>query len=124
MKFNIINPSDPYTMEAYDLEVAAVAVSFLGGGQYALEGIDDDKGQDVPIFLFGGHDEWFVENFGKNFDDTANCVLDDRAEALARAFDSVRLGRAERSSMNNIKATAERLSNAVRTRVKRKGGDA
>ena len=116
MKFNLINPSDPYTMEADDLEVAAVAVCFLGSGRYALEGIGADAGHDVPIFLFNGHDEWFVSKFGTNFEDTSTHVVDHRADALARAFDSVTLGREQRSSLNNIKATAQALSNAVRTR--------
>lgn len=116
MKFNLINPSDAYTMEAEDLEVAAVAVCFLGAGRYALEGIGEDQGQDVPIFLFNGHDEWFTEKFGMNFEDTSNRVVNHRAEALATAFDSVTLTNPPRSSMNNIKATAQALSNAVRTR--------
>ena len=116
MKFNLINPSDPYTMEADDLEVAAVAVCFLGCGKYALEGIGSDAGQGVPIFLFNGHDEWFVSKFGTNFEDTSEHVVEHRADALARAFDSVTLGCEKRSSMNNIKATAQSLSNAVRTR--------
>lgn len=59
MKFEIINPSDPYTMEADDLEIAAVSVSFLGDGKYALEGIDDAQGNNVPMFLLGGHDECY-----------------------------------------------------------------
>jgi hypothetical protein len=117
VKFEIINPSDPYTMEAEDLEIAAVAVSFLGAGRYALQGIGKDAGTDVPIFLFGGHDEWFAEKFGMDFDATSTHVLDHRAEALATALDSVTLGRAERSSLNNIKATAQALSNAVRKRA-------
>ena len=117
MKFNLINPSDPYTIEAVDLEVAAVAVAFLGCGKYALEGIGAAAGQDVPIFLFGGHDEWFTKKFGKNFEATSEHVVEHRPEELAAALDSVALGRAERSSMNNIKATAQALSNAVRTRA-------
>ena len=44
MKFEIINPSDACTMYAPDLEVAAVAVSFLGDGKYPLEGLDDAAG--------------------------------------------------------------------------------
>lgn len=119
MKFEIINPSDPYTMEAADLEVAAVAVCFLGAGRYGLEGIGEDAGQDVPIFLFDGHDAWFISKFGMNFEDTSEHVVEHRAPALADAFDSVTLGRAERSSMNNIKGTAQALSNAVRKRVAR-----
>ena len=118
MKFEIVNPSDPYTIEAADMEVAAVAICFLGLGRYALKGIGEDAGQDVPIFLFGGHDEWFVAKFGMNFEDTSNHVADHRAGELADAFDSVKLGRAERSSMNDIKAQAQALSGAVRKRLK------
>ena len=69
MKFEIINPSDACTMYAPDLEVAAVAVSFLGDGKYPLEGLDDAAGQGVPAFLFGGHDEWFSSKFGMSFQD-------------------------------------------------------
>ena len=116
MKFNINNPSDPYTMEAADLEVAAVAVGLLGAGQYGLTGLGEDAGQDVPVFLLDGHDEWFVSKFGMNFADTCEHVVEHRALALVDAFDSVTLGRAERSSMNDIKWTAQALSNAMRTR--------
>ena len=121
MKFNIINPSDPYTLEAADLEIAAVAVCFLGAGRYGLEGVGGDAGKDVPIFLFDGHDEWFTNNFGMTFEATSEHVVKHRAEELASAFDSVTLGRAERSSLNNIKATSQALSNAVRTRAKEAG---
>ena len=117
MKFEIVNPSDPYTMEATDMEVAAVAVSFLGAGRYGLKGIDEDAGQDVPIFLFGGHDEWFIGKFGMNFEDTSNHVIEHRATELANALDTVTLGRAERSSINDIKGTAQALSSAVRRRM-------
>jgi len=119
MKFELINPSDPYTLEADDLEVAAVACCFLGDGKYGLDALGEDanKGNNVPIFLLGGHDEWFMSKFGRNFDATAEHVLDHRKEALARAFDSLTLGRAKRSSLNNIKARAQAFSNAVRCRA-------
>lgn len=118
MKFEIVNTSDPYTMEAADMEVAAVAICFLGSGSYALKGVGEDAGQDVPFFLFGSHDAWFIEKFGMNCEDTSNHVADHRAGELADAFDSVKLGRAERSSMNDIKAQAQALSGAVRERLK------
>ena len=116
MKFEIINPSDPYTMEADDLRVAAVAVCLLGNGKYGLDalGEDRDKGNNVPVFIFGGHDEWFEPRFGATYEDTAKQVLEQRTDALARAFDSVTLLRAERSSMNNIGAKAKELARVVR----------
>jgi len=117
MKFEIINPSDPYTMDAPDMEVAAVAVSFLGDGKYPLKGIGEDVGQDVPPFLFGGHDEWFVAKFGMNFEDTAGHVMNHRNDELAQAFDSVTLQRDNRSSMNDIGGRAKALAQAVRRKV-------
>ncbi len=119
MKFNIINPSDPYTMEAPDLEVAAVAVSFLGNGAYPLDGIGESAGQNVPPFLIGGHDEWFIEKFGKNFEGIADDMMNSRSEELAAAFDSVTLESKRRSSMNDIKARAQSLSNSVRIQASR-----
>jgi len=116
MKFEIINPSDACTMYAPDLEVAAVAVSFLGDGKYPLEGLDDAAGQGVPAFLFGGHDEWFSAKFGMSFQDTAEHVLNHRNEELATALDSVML-RGTRSSMNDIAGRARALAQAVRRKV-------
>ena len=116
MKFEIINPSDACTMYAPDLEVAAVAVSFLGDGKYPLEGLDDAAGQGVPAFLFGGHDEWFSSKFGMSFQDTAEHVLNHRNEELATTLDSVTL-RHTRSSMNDIAGRARSLAQAVRRKV-------
>lgn len=114
MKFEIINPSDPYNMEADDLEVAAVAVCLLGNGKYGLDGIDGRRKTEVPVFLLGGHDEWFEENFGANYERTAERVLNQRGDALARALESVTLGRERRSSLNDIGGEAKELARAVR----------
>ena len=117
MKFEIANPSDPYTMEADDLQVAAVACCLLGNGKYGLTGLDGDAGQDVPVFLFGGHDEWFVSKFGMSYEDTATHALNHRNDALARAFESVTLGREERSSMNDIGGKARDIAQAIRRKA-------
>ena len=116
MKFEIINPSDACTLYAPDLEIAAVAVSFLGDGKYQLEGLDDAAGQGVPAFMFGGHDEWFSSKFGMSFQDTAEHVLYHRNEELAETLDSVTL-RGARSSMNDIAGRARSLAQAVRRKV-------
>jgi hypothetical protein len=92
MHFNIINPSDPYTMRAVDLEVAAVAVGVLGVGQYGLEEIGGDRSGVVPMFISGGHDEWYTKQFGRNFSDTLNHVLNHRHDELVKALASVHLG--------------------------------
>lgn len=92
MLFEIINPSDPYTMEAPDLEIAACAVCLLGSGQYGLNELGGDKTGHVPMFPVGGHDEWFTKQFGKNFGASLNAVLMTRRHVLAGALASVRVG--------------------------------
>lgn len=83
MKFEIVNPSDPYTMEADDLQIAAVAVCLLGNGKYMAKGQGRDDGQDVPFFLFGGVDEWFIEKFGMDYGVTASHALNNRNDGCA-----------------------------------------
>jgi hypothetical protein len=117
MKFNIDNPSDPYTLEADDLQIAAVACCLLGNGQYGLTGIGDSEGQDVPIFLLGGADEWFTEKFGTSYEDTATNALNNRNDALARAFESVTLCQENRSSINDIGGKASEIAKAIRRKA-------
>lgn len=92
MLFNIINPSDPYTMRAVDLEIAAVAVCLLGEGKYALEQIGGDRSANVPFFITGGHDEWFTKQFDRDFGATVSHVCSTRAEELCKALASVFIG--------------------------------
>lgn len=113
MKFKIINPSDPYEMIADDLKIAAVAISFLGCGKYALKGTGNDNTNDVPLFLLGDHDEWFISKFGMSFHDTADHVLKHEPEKLAAALNSVTLMCAKRSSLNDIGRSAKELADAV-----------
>lgn len=117
MRFEIINPSDPYVMEACDLEVAAVAICLLGEGQYSLKGLAGDAGTDVPFFMLGGVDAWFTEKFGRNFQDTVNRVVSDRVAELAAALDSVTLARGERSSLNDIGRQAAEMAQVLRERA-------
>lgn len=117
MKFNLVNPSDPYTLETDDLQIAAVACCLLGNGKYGLTGLGNDAGQDVPVFLLGGHDEWFVSKFGMSYEDTATHALNHRNDALARAFESVTLGRDKRSSINNIGEKARDIAQAIRRKA-------
>jgi hypothetical protein len=93
MLFDIVNPSDPYTIVAPDLEIAAIACVFLGNGQYAFKQIDCGAvAAEVPMFLFGGHDEWFTEKFGAKLDDVLDRVMVKRRDELAACFDSAFIG--------------------------------
>lgn len=114
MEFEIINPSDPYTITAPDLEIAAAAVVLLGNGKYSLEGKDGTP--DVPFFLFGGHDEWFQEKFDRSLNESIEWILGSRAEELAACLDSVKIGSAERSSMNDIGGRAKAIAANIRKR--------
>jgi hypothetical protein len=117
MRFNLINPSDPYTLEADDFEIAAVTVCLLGDGKYPADALGDDanKGYNVPAFLFGGHDEWFQSRFGGTFEAVADRCLKDRTDAVARCFESVTLNSFRRSSLNNIGGRARDMAKAVRS---------
>lgn len=92
MLFNIINPHDPYTMEAPDLEIAANAIAMIGAGQYGLHELSGDQSGNVPIFLTDGHDEWFTKQFGRNFAASLTHVMDTRPDDLAKALASVFVG--------------------------------
>lgn len=132
----IINPSDPYTLECSDFLIAAVAVAVLGRGQWGLDGPDD---QSTPVLF--GWDDWFA----KQGVDDLNEYLTANSLAVAAVLDSVRIGststrRAERiaveymtpqdakkyrdrihddqrTSMNNIGAAAWSLAERMRGAV-------
>ncbi|ENV14705.1 hypothetical protein F965_00051 [Acinetobacter schindleri NIPH 900] len=90
MLFEIINPSDECTMQGDNLEVLAVACCLIGSGRYALKGLDTEES--VPMFIFGGHDEWFSEKFGRKFDESMDKVTKDHMLELVQSLDSVLLG--------------------------------
>ncbi|MDM1021638.1 hypothetical protein QSV37_15195 [Acinetobacter sp. VNK23] len=99
MIFEIINPSDKCTLEAFDHEVASVACCLIGSGQYALKGLDTDL--EVPLFLFGGHDEWFTEKFGRTFEESIDFCKNNKLDALITCLNSTLIGGAEsRASFN------------------------
>lgn len=94
MLFEIINPHDPYTLEAPDLEVAAVTVALIGAGRYGLNELTGDKSGNVPVFLTDGHDAWFTKQFGRTFAESLNHVADTRKPELIKALASVYIGNA------------------------------
>lgn len=96
MLYNIVNMSDPYTIETSSLDVAFVACLFLGRGQYAFEPLRDE-GVRVPIFMFGGVDDWCLEHLAESFKAVVDRVTTDPAKRaeLADCFESCLIGRAE-----------------------------
>ena len=69
-EYELINPSDPYTFLAKTKESAALAV-FLLGTMYGASPKDDDEEKRIPVFLFGGAEEWYQEEFGRKM-----CIRD------------------------------------------------
>ncbi len=145
MLFDIINMSDPYTVRADDLKTLAVAILYLGEGQYAAEQLDAPEGQtpkEVPLLMFGDPSVWTQKEFGLSLEEVVASV---EATKLADVLDSVLIGRAEsrveyeaaiaamspveaeiysakwhdgrRSSLNDIGKRARRLAKAIRTKV-------
>lgn len=93
MIFDVINPCDPYTMEAPDIEVAAVAIVVVGEGQYALHQLDGDKMVYVPLFIKDGdHEAWFQLNLKDNFTAIMDRVVKQRTQELIDCLDSFTYG--------------------------------
>lgn len=87
MVYEIINPSDAYTMKSDDPVAACCACLFLGEGRYALR---DKEGESVcPLFILGGDPAaWFRDTFGITLDD----AMASKRIAVADALDSVLIG--------------------------------
>lgn len=85
MEYELINPSDPYTFIADDLETAALVVFALSPA-YGAKNKDGEVA--VPVFVFGGADEWYSEQFGRNTVDGFNA----KKKQLAAALNSMLLG--------------------------------
>ena len=88
MIYEIINPSDKYTLEAGEFLTACIACVVVGGGQYSLEPLEEG-GEKMPLFLFGGGEAWFEERFGK----TVQELFDNQpTDKLAQCLESVMIG--------------------------------
>ena len=93
MILEITNPSDRYTIETDDWQTACVANLVLGQGQYGLQELDGnfqeaEEGHFMPIFIFGGSEEWAQEEFGIGIDE----LVDAERPGLADCLDSIVVG--------------------------------
>jgi hypothetical protein len=110
MRLEISNLSDKATIDCSDRVAACLAVVVLSGGAYGI--IDDDGNNGMPIFLFGGHDEWFQKEFGNTFKETLKEVGNNR---IADALDTVQLVY-ERTSLNDFTKTAHIMAEKLRAK--------
>jgi hypothetical protein len=91
--YEIVNHSDPYTIEASSLDVAAMTAILLGQGQYRFKSLDG--GEDVPLFFLGGGDVWAKKHFEEDLMEMSNRVMDTKLSQVADCLDSVLYGDAE-----------------------------
>lgn len=122
MLYEIVNPSDRYTIRADEHDVAAVACFTLGGGKYAFEPLEEG-GQEVPIFFFGGHDEWCQETFGKDARALIDSVMETKRQALIDCLESCLIGgENDRREFEEACALIESAENRAAFKVKRHEG--
>lgn len=81
IRYEIINPSDPYTLEWENFKIACVSVMLVGNGKYALEPLTKG-GRKMPPFIFGGAKEWFKEEFSEEFDSVVELNKQDISDCL------------------------------------------
>jgi len=74
MLYQLNTPEKPYTFEASSFTTACVVATLLGGGFYSLW---QDGKQVMPVFMFGGAEEWFKRVFDKNLTDVVQEVSPD-----------------------------------------------
>ena len=88
--YEIVNPSDPYTIKGEPL-VVCVMVALLGDGKYGLrpceEGVEDPE---LPFFAFGGDPRaWFKARFGV---EELTEWVEEHLEECAECLESVLIG--------------------------------
>ena len=88
MIYEIINPSDPYTIKG-EFKIAVLSTIVLGEGMYSLQPESGDE-EHMPLFLFGGAMEWLKERFGQDFDLPA--AIHAHAVEIADCLDTVLIG--------------------------------
>lgn len=119
--YEIVNPSDPYTIRG-EREAVFAAIVLLSDGAYGARSASDIAG--LPILAF--HRDplaWWREQFGRGIDESLRALEPQIADALAtvtlgRPDDAERgIVRRERSSMNDIRERAILLAAGIRTAI-------
>ena len=89
MIYEIINMSDPITIEADDVRVAAIATVFVGEGAY---GLHDENGETVmPIMLFGDAQE-ALDGWCKEHEIEFDSFAEENREAIATCLETALIG--------------------------------
>jgi len=87
--FEISNPSDAMTIETDNEIAAGLAITMISSGQYCLT--DEQDNTPVPMFIFGGLEDWLKKKGINNLDD----YIEENAVKMAEALESVLYGDAQ-----------------------------
>jgi hypothetical protein len=68
MLWEVVNPSDSYTMEAESFEVAVLAALVMWEGRYSLQALTSET-PSMPLMLFRSVHDWVKETFGKTVEE-------------------------------------------------------
>jgi hypothetical protein len=79
MLYQLHTPEKPYTFEASNFSTACVVATLLGGGFYSLW---QDGKQIMPVFMFGGVEQWYQRGFGSHFTRVAQDVSREEISAI------------------------------------------
>ena len=85
--YEIVNPSDAYTLECERFDVACAACLLIGEGKYALNEIGGE-GREMPFMMFDPDLKWWKTTFNN---DVADFVKTNRP-AIAACLDTVMIG--------------------------------
>lgn len=112
--YEFINPSDPYTFEAPDLEVAAVVTFLVGGGRCGADSLDGSD--NVPIFLFGGSEAWVQQTFGRDLKPWFEQTMGQRRSEICASLESFLYGGRQERQRLSAATLAERAEHNNRSR--------
>lgn len=118
MQFEIINPHDPYTLEAPDFLTALTAIALIGEGKYGIRG---EAGTAPPVLF----DDWSEDVYRAAGVSSCTDIFDPEIgylntnpafnEAVAVACESIRCpGR--KTSTVDLEAKGKRYAEALRSR--------
>jgi hypothetical protein len=91
MIFEIVNPSDPYTLECDDFKIAAAGIMLLGRGKLGLSTEEGDEKHQMPPFIFG-NDEMVTKWFADIGIPSLGEFIDGHREEIATMLETVLIG--------------------------------
>jgi hypothetical protein len=90
--YEVINPSDPYTFQAPDRQIATLTIFVLSTKFAATCVSHPGDEEDVPLFLLGGWKEWWEDTFPE---EDLQATFEKRSDEVVEALESMLYGRME-----------------------------